>query len=267
MFFFFLIGLVCSGGRRRLSGCKFLLQLGCLNDKDKVAEYQLTTLRSIEYQPFVVPASRSGRRPRFLLPAVVPLLAPAVVPASRSGRRPRFLFPAVVPSSCSGRRPRFPLRPSSPLPAPAVVPGSRSVHCPFSCYFWLGLPFQAPSLPTKIGMPEKELTKGKWKKGGGGFGPVTRGSKKLGIPNPKENVGQPGGWRVGDRARLEVVKYQRDGGYLIPKVAFLRLVREVFEEATKKSRVARMESSAVEALQLSTEAEMALLFNSKFLLF
>ena len=114
-------------------------------------------------------------------------------------------------------------------------------------------------------MPEEEpAKKGQWAKGGGGFGPITKGSKRLGIPDPKGRVGEPGGWRVGDKARLEVQKYQRDGGYLILKVAFQRLAREIFEELTKRKRVNRMEQSAVEALQVATEAHMALVFNSRF---
>jgi len=107
--------------------------------------------------------------------------------------------------------------------------------------------------------PPKE----RWEKGGGGFGPIKKGSKKLCIPNPTPK-GEHGGWRRGDKARLEVAKYQRDGGYLIPKVAFQRLTRELFEETTKNSRVARIESSAMEALQMATEAYMALAFNCKF---
>ena len=50
---------------------------------------------------------------------------------------------------------------------------------------------------------------------------------------------------MGDEASLEVEKYQKDGGYLIPKVAFQRLTREIFENATKKKRVDRMEQSVV----------------------
>ena len=115
-------------------------------------------------------------------------------------------------------------------------------------------------------MPEQEPPisprKGKWEKAGGGFGPITKGSRRLGIPNPTGKVGEPGGWRVGDKASLEVEKYQKDGGYLIPKVAFQRLTREIFENATKKKRVDRMEKSAVEALQMAAETYMALVFNS-----
>ena len=67
---------------------------------------------------------------------------------------------------------------------------------------------------------------------------------------------------MGDKASLEVEKYQKDGGYLIPKVAFQRLTREIFENASKKKHVDRMEKSAVEALPMAAEMYMALVFNS-----
>jgi histone H3/H4 len=120
----------------------------------------------------------------------------------------------------------------------------------------------------------------RWEKGGGGFGPITKGSRRLGIKmpivergkpeeessaNPEE--GRPGKrprLKAGDRALLEIERYQRDGGYLIPKVAFWRLAREIFEGATKGSGVSRIERSAVEALQTMTEAHLAMAFNSKF---
>ena len=96
----------------------------------------------------------------------------------------------------------------------------------------------------------------------GGFGPITKGSRRLGIPNPTGKVGEPGGWRVGDKAGLEVEKYLKDGGYLILKVTFQPLTREIFENTTKKKRVDRMEKSAVQALQMAAETYMALVFNS-----
>jgi ribosomal protein L15 len=113
-------------------------------------------------------------------------------------------------------------------------------------------------------MPEEEPpSTERWEKGGGGFGPIKVGSKRLRIPN-RTPKGESGGWRRGDKARLEVAKYQKDGGYLIPKVAFQRLAREIFEEVTKESHVSRIESSAIEAIQMATEAYMSLKFNCKF---
>jgi histone H3/H4 len=112
-------------------------------------------------------------------------------------------------------------------------------------------------------MSEEESQEGNWTKGGGGFGPVKRGSKRLGISMPTGEAGKPTRLKVGDKALLEIERFQRDGGYLIPKVAFLRLVREIFERATKKTMVTRMERSAVEALQMMAEAHIALTFNSK----
>jgi len=75
---------------------------------------------------------------------------------------------------------------------------------------------------------------GSWKKAGGGFSPITNGSQQLGIRAPRGKVGRPGSirkparWKPGQKALLEIRKYQRDGGYHIPKELFIRLARKIF---------------------------------------
>lgn len=130
--------------------------------------------------------------------------------------------------------------------------------------------------------PRKRKADESWKKSGGGFGPIKKGSRKLGIVIPPK----PGRLRPGDRATLEVNKYQKDGGHLIPKKSFNRLAREVFEnvvqeniaegsrvakkakgaeatELAKRTEVTQLGKSALEALQMATEQHMSVIFNSE----
>jgi histone H3/H4 len=119
-------------------------------------------------------------------------------------------------------------------------------------------------------MAGESSRKGTWKKGGGDFGPIKKGSRTLGIKMPSGNVGKPGTirkparFKSGEKALLEIRKYQRDGGYLIPQNAFIRLAREIFDDVAKGKDVTRFERSAMEALQTLTEDHMSILFNSKF---
>lgn len=96
-----------------------------------------------------------------------------------------------------------------------------------------------------------------WRKAGRDFGPVEKSGNE-------GDEGEPARFKPGERAALEVKKYQKDGGYLIPKKPFNRLVAEIFREATEGSSVTRMEKSAVEALQTISETHMALVLNGKF---
>jgi len=132
-------------------------------------------------------------------------------------------------------------------------------------------------------MPRRRDNNESWKKSGGGFGPIKKGNRRLGIVIPPK----PERLRPGDRATLEVNKYQKDGGNLIPKGSFNRLAKEIFEkvvqeniaegsevaegaqgaEATnlaKRTKVTRLGKSALEALQMATEQHMSIVFNSKF---
>src|SRR5437588_3640909 len=96
-----------------------------------------------------------------------------------------------------------------------------------------------------------------WEKAGKGFGPIQKGGNEGdGRETPL--------FKPGERTALEVERYQKDGGYLIPKKPFRRLVGEVFRKATEESEVARIENSAIEVLQTITETHMALVLNGKF---
>ena len=99
-----------------------------------------------------------------------------------------------------------------------------------------------------------------WKKAGGDFGSVKRGGNEGAEGDP----GVPARFKPGERAALEVEKYQKDGGYLIPKKPFQRVVAEILRETTKESEVTRIDRSAIEALQTITETHMALVLNGKF---
>ena len=102
----------------------------------------------------------------------------------------------------------------------------------------------------------KPEAKKAWRKGGGGFGPVSR-------PPAAEGAGEPARLTAQERATREIRKYQKDGGYLIPRTAFLRLTREVFNKVTRGTGVVRMQQSAIDGLQMIAETQVALAFNSK----
>ena len=72
----------------------------------------------------------------------------------------------------------------------------------------------------------KPEAKKAWRKGGGGFGSVSR-------PPAAEGAGEPARLTAQERATREIRKYQKDGGYLIPRTAFLCLTREVFNKVTR----------------------------------
>lgn len=104
-----------------------------------------------------------------------------------------------------------------------------------------------------------------WEKAGGGFGPIKKGANDggggdSGRTGPRDPA-RAARFKPGERAALEVGKYQQDGGYLIPKQAFRRLVGEIFHKATEGSEVTRIEKSAIEALQSMSETHMALVLN------
>ena len=103
----------------------------------------------------------------------------------------------------------------------------------------------------------KPEAKKAWKKGGGGFGPVFR-------PLEAGGAGEPARLPAQERATREIRKYQKDGGYLISRTAFLRLTREVFNKVTRGTGVVRMQQSAIDGLQMIAETQpVALAFNSK----
>ena len=101
-----------------------------------------------------------------------------------------------------------------------------------------------------------------WKKAGGDFGPIKKGGNEG--EGDGGDSGEPARFKPGERAALEVEKYQKDGGYLIPKGPFRRLVGEIFRKEAERFDVTRIEKSAIEAIQTITETQMALVLNGKF---
>jgi len=67
-------------------------------------------------------------------------------------------------------------------------------------------------------------------KGDGNWGPLTRhpGWKRAG--RVVGGVQQPARYPTGRVAMPEIIKYRRDGGYIIPKVPFYRLYQEIVSE-------------------------------------
>ena len=106
---------------------------------------------------------------------------------------------------------------------------------------------------------DKPGAKKAWNKGGGCYSPVP-------TPAVTEEVGEPARLAAQERATKEIRKYQKDGGYLIPRTVFLRLTREIFNKVTKGTRVIRMQQSAIDALQMMAETHIALALNSKLFL-
>lgn len=89
-------------------------------------------------------------------------------------------------------------------------------------------------------------------KGGGNWGPPTRhlGKKKAG--KVVNGVQRPARYPAGRLAMAEIIKYRRDGGYLIPKAPFYRLCQEIVSGLPLQQRL-RWQRSAVECLQVAAE--------------
>jgi histone H3/H4 len=70
---------------------------------------------------------------------------------------------------------------------------------------------------------------------------------------PKGPSKKPRAARPGRRALLEIRHYQRQVGYLIPKIPFQRLIREIAFDVSNISDI-KFQSSALLALQEASEA-------------
>lgn len=70
-------------------------------------------------------------------------------------------------------------------------------------------------------------------------------------------VQMPARYPPGRVAMEEIVKYRRDGGYLIPKAPFYRLCQEIVGSLAFDQQF-RWQRSAVEALQVATEEFLVL---------
>ena len=77
----------------------------------------------------------------------------------------------------------------------------------------------------------------------------------------------------GSKTLKEIKKYQRSTDFLLPKIAFRRLVRELVQDQVEKNhtmagvdfpRVGRLSEDAFDALQTVTENQMVKIFGSKY---
>jgi len=100
------------------------------------------------------------------------------------------------------------------------------------------------------------------RKGGGNWGPPTRhlGWKRAG--RVVGGVQQPARYPTGRVAMAEIIKYRRDGGYLIPKASFYRLCQEIVSDLALEQQF-RWQRSAVECLQLAAEEFLVMTMTGK----
>ena len=100
------------------------------------------------------------------------------------------------------------------------------------------------------------------RKGGGNWGPATKylGRKRAG--RVVNGVQRPARYPNGRVAMAEIIKYSRDGGYLIPKAPFYRLCQEILADLTLEKRL-RWQRSAVECLQVAAEKFLVMTMTGK----
>jgi histone H3/H4 len=100
------------------------------------------------------------------------------------------------------------------------------------------------------------------RKGGGNWGPPTRylGRKRAG--RVVSGVQQPARYPTGRVAMAEIIKYRRDGGYLIPKAPFYRLCQEIVSDLALEQQF-RWQRSAVECLQVAAEEFLVMTMTGK----
>jgi len=99
-------------------------------------------------------------------------------------------------------------------------------------------------------------------KGGGNWGSATRnlGRKKAG--RHVNGVQQPARYPPGRRAMAEIIKYRRDGGYLLPKAPFYRLVQEIVA-GMSLPQTFRWQKAAAEGLQVAAEQFLVMTMTGK----
>jgi len=99
-------------------------------------------------------------------------------------------------------------------------------------------------------------------KGGGSWGPAmgNLGRKKAG--RKVNGVQRPARYPPGGRGMAEIIKYCRDGGYLIPKAPFYRLVQEIVAGMSLPQTVC-WQRSAVECLQVAAEQFLVMTMTGK----
>jgi len=100
------------------------------------------------------------------------------------------------------------------------------------------------------------------RKGGGNWGPPT---PHLGRKRARRVVGgvqQPARYPTGRVAMAEIIKYRRDGGYLLPKAPFYRLCQEIVSDLALEQEF-RWQRSAVESLQVAAEEFLVITMTGK----
>jgi len=100
------------------------------------------------------------------------------------------------------------------------------------------------------------------RKGSGNWGLPTRhlGRKRAGRVTGR--VQQPARYPTGRVAIAEIIKYRRDGGYLIPKALFHRLCQEIVSDLALEQQF-RWQRSAVECLQVVAEEFLVMIMTGK----
>jgi len=100
------------------------------------------------------------------------------------------------------------------------------------------------------------------RKGGGNWGPPTRhlGGKRAG--RVVGGVEQPAQYPTGRVAMAKIIKYRRDGGYLIPKAPFYCLCQEIVSDLALEQQF-RWQRSAVECLWVAAEEFLVMTMTSK----
>ncbi|XP_049831928.1 histone H3-3-like isoform X1 [Schistocerca gregaria] len=71
--------------------------------------------------------------------------------------------------------------------------------------------------------------------------------------------------KPGYKALKEIRKYQRSTQLVIPKIPFVRLIKEILMTVSRETNVSRIERSAVEALQEAAEMVIVQLFEDGML--
>ena len=99
------------------------------------------------------------------------------------------------------------------------------------------------------------------RKGGGNWGPPTRHLGRKRAERVVGGVQQPARYPTGRVAMAEIIKYRRDGGYLIPKAPFYRLCQEMSDLALAQQF--RWQRSAVECLQVAAEEFLVMTITGK----
>jgi len=111
--------------------------------------------------------------------------------------------------------------------------------------------------------PKRRANDGIWgRKGDGNWGPPTRhlGRKRAGRVDG--GVQQPARYPTHSVAMAEIIKYRRDGGYLIPQALSYRLWQEIVSDLALEQQFC-WQRSAVECLQVAAEEFLVMTMTGK----